>query len=110
MRERVTFVHDASDESFDAKQLRVEKSALQVTALRAAREEQLIFDVDEVPQEVIHIFSSAIPYALSYPGPPGLAAMPAASHSMDDRPAISRHCPFQRARIAGSAGLLHATG
>ena len=51
MRERITFIH-GSEESFDPKQLRVEKDAFHVTDLRAAREDRVTFGFQELPQEV----------------------------------------------------------
>ena len=54
MRERITFVHGAEDK-FDPKQLTVEKNAVQVQNLKAAREDRLTFSFSELPQEVMDI-------------------------------------------------------
>lgn len=51
MRERITFVHGA-DVAFDPNQLTVEKDAVEVQYLKAAREDRLTFGFSELPQEV----------------------------------------------------------
>ncbi|MCJ1448294.1 MAG: protease B nonderepressible form [Stictis urceolatum] len=51
MRERITFVH-ARDDPYDPQQLRVEKDALHVENLKAAREDRISFGFQELPQEI----------------------------------------------------------
>lgn len=52
MRERITFVHGA-DDAFNPEQLVVDKEAVQVRRLKAAREDRLTIGFSELPQEVL---------------------------------------------------------
>ena len=52
MRERITFVHGA-EAAFDPEQLKVDKEAVRVQALKASREDRLTFSISELPQEVL---------------------------------------------------------
>lgn len=52
MRERITFIHQ-KDDSFNPHQLQVKDDSLTLTSLQAAREDQVTFSLNELPQEVI---------------------------------------------------------
>ncbi|KAL8805898.1 MAG: hypothetical protein Q9182_001679 [Xanthomendoza sp. 2 TL-2023] len=76
MKERITFVH-APDSDFHPKQLNVRTDSIRVEALKAAREEQLRFPLQELPQEIsqvlrqcreLHLkWASAVPYLSAAP-------------------------------------------
>lgn len=51
MRERITFIHGIN-EKFDPSQLRLSNDTLQITSLKAAREDRLTIGLYELPQEV----------------------------------------------------------
>ncbi len=51
MRERITFVRGAED-AFNPEQLQIQKEALYVKSLKAAREDRLTASLYELPQEV----------------------------------------------------------
>lgn len=51
MRRRITFLH-RSEDAFAPSQLRTEKKALQVSDLKAAREDRFTFGFEDIPQEV----------------------------------------------------------
>ena len=51
MKERITYI-PGTDDAFEPSQLQVEKTSLIVKNFRAAREDRLTFDLDELPQEV----------------------------------------------------------
>lgn len=50
MKERITFVHGAKD-AFEPSQLRLKKDTLDVSSMRAAREDKITVGVAELPQE-----------------------------------------------------------
>jgi len=51
MKERITYIRDNQDE-FHPDQLEVEKNAMHIKSLKAAKEHRLTFDYDELPTEV----------------------------------------------------------
>lgn len=51
MKARVTFVY-GSEDAFDPSQLQLEKSALHIKSLKAAREDRITLGLHELPQEV----------------------------------------------------------
>ena len=51
MRERITFVHGAED-AFNPEQLQIQKDALHVKSVKAAREDRVTASLYELPQEV----------------------------------------------------------
>jgi len=51
MKERITYIRDNKDE-FHPDQLEVEKNAMHIKSLKAAKEHRLTFDYDELPAEV----------------------------------------------------------
>lgn len=50
MRERITFIHGINEE-FDPSQLRLNSDTLHINSLKAAREDRLTIDLDELPQD-----------------------------------------------------------
>ena len=50
MRERITFIHRASD-TFDPEQFQVKNNSLQVQSLETAREDQWSIGFSDLPQE-----------------------------------------------------------
>lgn len=51
MKERITYIHRA-DDPFEPSQLSVGEGSLDISNLRAARDHQLTFDLEELPKEV----------------------------------------------------------
>lgn len=51
MRQRITFVHEPQD-GIDPKSISIHTNTLSVTGLKAAREDQIILSLDELPQDL----------------------------------------------------------
>jgi hypothetical protein len=58
MRQRITYLQEPQD-SIDPKALKVTKNSISTKNLKAAREEQITFSLEELPQELVKVLEDS---------------------------------------------------
>lgn len=110
MKSRITLVRP-QDTGLEAENIKINSHAVQITSLKAAREERLTVSLQELPQEVyyfrLHSSGGWLIILMMLPGSPSLAEMSPASSEMEIRKALSLDSPFPVQSLVGFAYLFN---
>ncbi|KAL8927994.1 MAG: hypothetical protein Q9208_002069 [Pyrenodesmia sp. 3 TL-2023] len=111
MKSRITFAR-SQDTGLAAESIKISSHAIQITSLKAAREERVTVSLQELPEEVyylrLHSSGHGLIILIISPGSSSLAEMSPASSEMEIPKALSLHSPFPVQSLLGFAYLLHS--